>query len=66
MASGNLGGGSPYSERASLTSSSSSRLLQTSCLHQRRGALFLIKLLSKLTILGLLPSSRAGVPYLVA
>ena len=39
---------------SSLTSSSSSRLFQTRRLHQRRGALFLITLLSKLDILGAL------------
>ena len=43
-------------ESDSLTAGSSSRLFQTSCLHQRRGALFLIKFLSKLASLGVLPA----------
>ena len=45
------------SERTSLTSSSSSRLLLSQGrLCQRRGALFLITLLSKLAIVGVLPA----------
>jgi len=45
-------------------SSSSSRLFQTSCLHQRRGALFLIKFLSKLASLGVL--SALGPEYAIS
>ena len=52
MASGNLGGGSPASERVCLTTSSPSRLSYKRRLHRWRGALFLINFLSKLLILG--------------